>query len=297
MSSFRFLCLVGALAVSTVAAGQPELPQYNPNSINPIPAYEQLFRFRVLRKVDLAEKQNKGFFAKNQEISKLIIDMVRTGAITTYKNDSLKTVMPKAEFLALMTKQEAQPYTNWDPAEYYGIDAQVSYNGNSYEATTNNNGRNPEQSAGDWRRVPNPKSEEYMGSDVTLMYMQEDVIFDRRRSRLYYDVQGIGLAVNTEQKGEVTMGWFKYKDLEKIFRNTPERAIWINRQNSAEHKNFADAFLLRLFKGTIEKVENPEDLSIVQTYLANQRPYMEAVWAMEWLEMTMMEKEHNLWEY
>jgi gliding motility associated protien GldN len=297
MRRIGVFCLVGAVSALQVVQAQPELPQYNPNSINPIPAYEQLFRFRVWRKVDLAEKQNKGFFAKEQEISKLIIDMLKSGAVTSYINDSLKTVQPKAEFLAKLTKQEAAVYDPWNPSEYYGPDTRISFNGNSYESISNNNGKNPETSPNDWRRIPNPKASEYLGGEITLMSLLEDVIFDKRRSRLYYDIQGIGLSVQTEQKGEVNLGWFKYKDLEKIFRNNPERAIWINRQNSAEHKNFADAFLLRLFKGTIEKVENPENLDIQQTYAANGRPYMEAVWAMEWLEMTMMEKEHNLWEY
>ena len=44
--------------------------QYNPNSINPIAVYEQLYKVRVWRNIDLKEKQNKGFFAKNGEITK-----------------------------------------------------------------------------------------------------------------------------------------------------------------------------------------------------------------------------------
>jgi hypothetical protein len=35
----------------------------------------------------------------------------------------------------------------------------------------------------------------------------------------------------------------------------------------------------------------------MDTYTANGRPYKEAIWATEWEEMKMMEKEHNLWEY
>ena len=51
--------------------------QYNPNSLNPIPVYEQHYKVRVWRNIDLREKQNKGFFAKNGEISKLIVDAVK----------------------------------------------------------------------------------------------------------------------------------------------------------------------------------------------------------------------------
>jgi hypothetical protein len=130
------------------------------------------------------------------------------------------------------------------------------------------------------------------------MTMQEDVIFDKRRSRLYYDIQAIQLSAFDINTGTFKdLGWFKYKDLEKVFRNHPDEAIWFNRYNTAENKNYADAFLLRLFHGTIEKVENPDNESIYDTYAANGRPYKESVWAREWEEMKLMEREHNLWEY
>jgi hypothetical protein len=29
----------------------------------------------------------------------------------------------------------------------------------------------------------------------------------------------------------------------------------------------------------------------------NGRPYYEGIWAREWEEMKLMEKEHNLWEF
>ena len=45
----------------------------------------------------------------------------------------------------------------------------------------------------------------------------------------------------------------------------------------------------------IDKVENPDNDRIADTF--SGRPYYEAVWAMEWEEMKLMEKEHNLWEY
>ncbi|NJM24205.1 MAG: hypothetical protein HC859_00305 [Bacteroidia bacterium] len=47
----------------------------------------------------------------------------------------------------------------------------------------------------------------------------------------------------------------------------------------------------------IWKIENPDDETIFDTYRSNGRPYKEAVWATEWAEMMLMEKEHNLWEF
>src|SRR5437868_6893215 len=64
------------------AAYQSEVEQqYNPNSLTPIPSYEHHFKVRVWRDMDLLEKQNKGYFAKNGEITKLIIDAVTSGEI------------------------------------------------------------------------------------------------------------------------------------------------------------------------------------------------------------------------
>ena len=128
----------------------------------------------------------------------------------------------------------------------------------------------------------------------------EDIIFDRRRSRLYYDIQGIQLIVPgaiTTSTLDQSLGWLKYKDLEKLFRNNVQKAVWFNRQNTAQNKNFADAFLLRLFHGSIYKVQNPDDETLDDTYRNNARPYQEGIWAREWTEMMLMEKEHNLWEF
>src|SRR6186713_503272 len=74
--------------------------QYNPNSINPIPLYEQHYKVRVWRTIDLQEKQNKGFFAKNGEISKFIIDAIMSGEIAdVYATDSLTTKLSKEDFV------------------------------------------------------------------------------------------------------------------------------------------------------------------------------------------------------
>ena len=86
----------------------------------------------------------------------------------------------------------------------------------------------------------------------------------------------------------------KYKDVEKVFRAHPEKAIWFNRQNTAQNRNLADAFLLRLFHASIKKVENPDDLELTAIYTGDQQM---ATMAREWEEMKLMEKEHNLWEY
>jgi len=92
--------------------------QYNPNSLNPIPLYEQHYKVRVWRTIDLQEKQNKGFFAKNGEISKFIVDAIMSGEIAdVYQSDSLTTKLSKEILLNVKQQEEATSYPAWDPAK------------------------------------------------------------------------------------------------------------------------------------------------------------------------------------
>ncbi len=89
----RFLSFGLLSVISVFAWGQAEVEssevakafqvemeeQYNPNSINPIPKYEHHYKRRVWRTIDLREKQNKGFFANNGQITRLIINSVKSG--------------------------------------------------------------------------------------------------------------------------------------------------------------------------------------------------------------------------
>lgn len=60
-----FLLSIGLAGVAT--AQQDTV--YNPNSTERIPYYEQLYRFRVERIVDLKEKQNAGFKSAQSDIA------------------------------------------------------------------------------------------------------------------------------------------------------------------------------------------------------------------------------------
>jgi gliding motility associated protien GldN len=301
MSAYSF-CSVAQNAESDEYFKAEIEQQYNPNSINPIPKYEHHYKLRIWRTVDLKEKQNKGFFSNNGEITKLIVDAVRSGEITdVYASDSLTTKLGKEDFLGRLQATGGTTYDLWDPSRDWYTDEITSYNGKNYRALRDSRGENPETSIDDaWAATSEGKSVDYLPRQMYQMRLMEDVIFDKRRSRLYYDIQAIQIIVpgaETVTQVDEYLGWFKYKDLEKVFRNHPEKAVWFNRQNTAQNKNFADAFLLRLFHGAIWKIENPDDETIDDVYRGNGRPYREGVWAKEWAEMQLMEKEHNLWEF
>src|SRR5690606_36096284 len=152
----KFFFLTGLLACSVVVASAQNAEsdnyykaeieqQYNPNSINPIPKYEHHYKRRVWRTIDLREKQNKGFFSNNGEITKLIVDAVRSGEITDiYTHDSLTTKMSKEDFLNGLQATNAIQYDPWDPSRDWYTDELCSYNGKNYRALRDSRGDNPE---------------------------------------------------------------------------------------------------------------------------------------------------------
>ncbi|MCX6132064.1 MAG: gliding motility protein GldN, partial [Proteobacteria bacterium] len=252
------------------------------------------------RDMDLKEKQNKGFFARGNEISRIIVDGIRSGEISKiYENDSLsdKSVKTKDQFFQSFEMRKAVDYDPWDATKSYIATDRVKYLGKDYEATADNSGLAApnDPSVKDYWQVTNAgQALTFQPADIYKLQVVEDIIFDKRRSRLYYDVIAIQMMAWDENGGAFKpLGWIKYSDLEKLWRAHPEKAIWFNRQNTAQNRNFADAFLLRLFHASIYKVENPDDLDLSSIYTN----YNESVFAREWEEMKLMEKEHNLWEY
>ncbi len=299
----RSIIFLLAVCCASSLFAQEDIPQYNPNSLNPIARYEQLYKVKVWREIRLDEKQNKGYFARNNEITKLIIDAINSGELADiYANDSLTTKMSKADMIKKMQISEGTAPDPWLPDNDYYADDAVNFNGVYYKAKRDNRGKNPGTSADDWVRDNSVGAGTFARPfQLASLRLVEDVIFDKRRSRLYYDIQSITLVWPGDKDnplgGDLDITTVKYKDLVQVFRNHPNDAIWFNRYNTAENKNYEEAFLLRLFHGVIQKVENPDNETIYEVYSANNRPYKETVWAREWEEMKMMEREHNLWEY
>jgi gliding motility associated protien GldN len=338
--------------------------QVDPNSMLKIPKYEQMYKIKVWRTINLKEKQNKGFYAKNAQITKLILKAVESGEITDFYEADLTTKIPKEKFMSSLLSKEGVVFTPWVPTQDYPQGDKASFNGVNYEASDDQDAITPDKDRSNkfWKKAPkgktpypawsaekaynrgervvfdganyeavdaiaviNPSTDKdhwtaspegkpikVNPEDISKLTLVENVIFDKRRSRLYYDILAIELKAyilldpttpspehDPSQGSFKSLGWIWYKDLEAVFRK-PEHsgdAIWFNRYNMAEKRNYGDAFLLRLFHATIDKVENPDDETIFETYNNNRRPYKEAVFATEWEEMRLMEKEHNLWEY
>jgi gliding motility associated protien GldN len=292
-----FLATVGA---TSPAAAQETANYVNHNSTAGIPDYDIMYKKRLWRRMDLKEKQNRSFFAFNNEITKIIIEAVHAGVLFPYKNDSLLTRMSKEEFLEnmkmpsytgdqLTEEEKAMGFTaddNWGDDDGWGDDS-----GWGDEESTASN-----ESSG--AATATATADYFFPADVSVLQIMEDWVFDKRRSRLFYDIQSITLILPADKFPETGLrrevATFRYKDLEELFRSMPEEALWFNPQNSAEHKNLADAFLLRLFSARLIKVANPEDSYIADIY--NNSP-KEGLIASQRIEEELLQLEHELWEY
>jgi hypothetical protein len=299
--------LSGCFAQDTIA---------NPNSTERIPYYEQLYRFRVSRVIDLAEKQNAGFASRKSSISKLIIDLLGEGKLHTYGSNigdpaDFKESIPDTSALSMGDNfVKSQTQGDWTATRDYLAGDMVVFQGNVFRVRNNITGAasntNPQASTAAYEDL-GPMKVTLAPANIVGLDLIEDVIFDKRRSRLYYDILAFGVVLEDPNSLEKLQYRFyiSYKELMKeISRlahstdlNERQRVQWQNRYNPSEGKNFGDAFKLRLFHGVIKKVENPDDDTIQQIFANNGRSYSESVFARWEQEMVLMEKEHNLWEF
>jgi len=135
-------------------------------------------------------------------------------------------------------------------------------------------------------------------TDFSIIYFKENVVFDKNRSRLYWYIKTVSLAlpggIIPGVGFERQIAHFKYDDVINVFRGRyADKAIWYNNQNQAQHRNFGDALELRLFIAPIIKVSNSENLDLV----AIEPDAFKRVLLQRKMEYDIMEYESELWEY
>jgi gliding motility associated protien GldN len=296
----NLICLL--VSVYSVSYAQLDTIR-NPLSIEPIAYYEQLYRFRVDRIIDLNERQNAGFKSRQSDIAKFLVEAIKGGKLNVY-GDSLTRGLVQTVSTTLISNQAVMSPA-WDAKQAYQTTENVSVNGVNYSSLRNDNTGHSPSDAAWWEK--STEQTEFVGPEqIQGLKLVEDVIFDKRRSRLFYDIQAIGIMAQPQGDAELqTRGYVLYKDFYSLVeayahsKNLAERdmVMWRNRYNPSENKTFTDAFKIRMFHGVIEKVENPDDRNIVEIFRTNNRSFTEAIYARWEEEMKMMEKEHNLWEY
>lgn len=253
---------------------------YNPLSRRPIHLSDQMYRKTVWRKLDLREKQNKPLFSKGRELSTIFIDAVKQSKLTPYMNDSLIRPLSIEEF----DKRCMVPGADAEEDDGFGEDAWDDGGGDDAWG---------DAAAEEVVEI----SPYYINNTLYVFEIKEDMIFDKQRSRMFYDILSIGMFVPADNadnvKGiEEPIAYFRYKDLLEVFQSDP-RAYWFNPQNDAAHRNMADAMDLRLFSSYIIKVSNPDDAYLVDIYGTPEAGIVASYTTM----YELLEFEHNLWEF
>lgn len=294
-------------------------------SVHPIDPSNVLYRITNWRRMDLKEKINQPFFSKNAEITKFLLEGVKSGVLTPYTDDSLSKPMSIETFMKNLVMEDTggDGLSEEEKAAGFGTSGAAADDGwgNSTKPTSTTPKTNSNAGAVDdgWggtvsakpsttgtpakagannapaAQAPGSGAAEYFARDLTTIEIKEDFIFDKQRSRAYNSIQALTIIIPAEKtvRGfDVPVASFRYKDLDKYFRSNP-KCIWYNFKNISQHKNMADAFDLRLFNARIIKQSNPTDSYLVDLYKGSK----EGLRASELMEQKLMEFEHNLWEY
>ena len=257
---------------------------YNPLSLRQVHESYLMWKKTLWRRVDLKEKQNKPFFAINREISKIIFDAVQRGVLIPYNSDSVtdNNVMAREDFL-INVQQE-----NLDDDDDFG----GGFEDDPFAAAADPfaDEVEEEESAGP-QLIPN--------REFSIFEIREDLYFDRVHSRIYFDIQSITMYLPGDSFFNLTgiekpVASFRFIDLYNLFKSMPKEAIWFNENNIAQHKNLADAFLLRLFKGIIVKIANADDIRVSELFSKSRK---DGIMASFKVEQDLIEWEANLWEY
>ena len=261
---------------STTAVSSP--------TVRAIPNSDVMYRKTIWRTLDLREKQNKPMFSKGRWITKIITDAVKAGKLQPYSSDSLTGTFTMEDFNKKLIVPDAAP-TMSDEEKKLGFTEEES-----------SGGWGDEKAGGAAAKPAAPVANEFFPQDLYQMEMREDMVFDKKRSRMYHEIQSVTILVPADKtpKGyDMPIATFKWADLVKVFRDNPDNAIWFNGSNTAQHKNLADAFDLWLFSSYITKVSNGDDKTLADIYGGDQQ----GILAAQQVAGEMIEYEYNLWSF
>lgn len=309
LGKFLTTLFVFTVIFGSVTVAQENLNKgFNDMSVRPIHSSDIMYKKRVWRKMDLRETQNSSFFSAGRQLTKMIVDAAKKGIIQPYSSDTLGTPMAMEQFLENLKNPAIEGFggeeQKTDPDDPFGGGGEDDPFGGGGEDDpfADPFGGGDEGAAEDDPFATGGGGADmaidpyYLPNELFIIEIQEDVIFDKKRSRMYYDILTLKIVVDgskTPDGIDKPVAVFSYKEIvEKLFKDNPE-AIWFNPDNSAEHRNLQDAFDLRLFASRIIKVSNTDDQFIEDIY----GPGKSNLYGSDWYEMKLMEYEHELWEF
>ena len=239
-----------------------------------VPEIYKMFAKTMVRRMDLEEKQNRPFFSRNGELPTVLLEAAANGDLKVYRSDSCLNVMTDSTLQRMIayTVTEQRPQDPNDPFSAL-VDEEIT------------------------TVIPS--------NLFSIVYIKEDVIFDRNRSRMYWYIHSLTITVPGKPEyvdqygitGEMSNQMhFKYEEVVDVFRSDKykDKAIWYNGQSVSSHRNMSDAFELRLFLAPINKVSNNQDLDIRQLYNVLG---LEAIMIQQTLEYDLADYEAELWSY
>lgn len=301
----KHILLAGFCLISMGVFAQEAPSNPNPNSAHPIDEADVQYRAQIWRRMDLNEKINQPFFAENNQISKFLIEGVKAGLLTPYSNDSLNTKLTLEQFidrLKIKGKLENGGLTAEEIAAGFGGEAKPASTAAAADGVDDGWGTkkaatsNAEKKAvDDFDKGPIVAGVDYyIPKQLSILEIKEDAIIDRKRSRLYFDIQAITLKIPASASDaglEDAVASFRFKDVYKFFKNNPN-CIWFNSTNEMQHRNMADAFDLRFFSARIIKKGNAANKDIFDQF-PNEK---EALKKSQKLEQQLQDKEAEMWE-
>jgi len=250
-----------------------------------------MFKKTVWRRMDMKEKMNRPFFSKNGEVSRLLIEAVDAGLLTPYRSDSCINFMPDIIFISnISVEREDNPFVGG------------GFNSGGFDSFDDTSNDQASEGVSD----DEPKLEAIPEDLFSVLYLKEDLIFDRNRSRMYNYIRTLSLYLPKDAGSlynpagfEKPIAHFRYDDVVALFRGPyADRAKYYNRQNPGQHINLSDAFELRLFRAPIVKISNPQDLDILQKFQEQiAKDPLKAIVIQQQYEYDLMEYESELWEY
>lgn len=283
MMKVCYAFLIGLVTIISVHA-QESVPIIKPE----VEESQIMFKKTIWRRMDLREKQNSPFFSRNAELPRLIMQAVNEGLLKPYMTDSCINLMPDSLYQSL-TSVESQG--SGDFGGFGGFDS--GFGGGFGDESSSSSASSGSQAD------PIPMDL------FDVFYLKEELIFDRNRSRMYWYIRTVTLALPGRAGStwnpagfEKKIAHFKYDDIIALFRGPyADRAIWYNNQNQASHRNFGDAFELRLFSAPIVQISNSENTDIRQIIADMGGDAYDAVMLQQKYEYDLMEYESQLWEY
>ena len=233
-----------------------------------ISEYHILWKKQIIQRVDLNEKANKSFFAKNKEITKWIIQGIKNGDLQPYQDNLCKKIMEKKEF-----------ENNLKLPEDNNIDDLNSLGNNNWDNTNNNLVKNHDY---------------FLPNEISIMEITSFVLFDIKEAKMKnipYSIQFIIPSSKFATGISRNLCVIKCEDFFKYTDKYPKDMIYFNNQNPAKHLTIREAFKINAYVSRIIKEENYNDDTIEDQFPDNP------LHASINIEEKIIKKEESCWVY